>query len=1281
MRPDCRLGGRFAAALAATTCLSAAHAPAAFFEFPSDRVIVRLKGGAPARNYGAADRQAISARLSVRGGELMLPHRVMGDGAQVMKLFRRLSGEQVRQRFAGLQDPDVAEVVPDRIFFPAATPSDPLFSLQWSLGATNGIDAAPAWDVTTGANNLIVGILDTGSLPHDDLAGRWIGGYDFVSLLERANDGDLRDADPSDPGDWVTPAESASGPLAGCPVAGSSWHGTAIAGVIGAAANNGIGIAGINWNSRILPVRVAGKCGGYESDIADGMRWAAGIAVAGVPDNANIANLLNVSLSAAGTCSTTLQSAINEVLTAGVPVIAAAGNDGLASSGASPGNCAGVITVGAVDKNGGKPAYANYGDPIAVAAPGGTGTASTDAILTTLNASLTSPDANSGYYATVDGTSVAAAHVTGIASLAMSLNPMLRPQFLKQVLQEGSRAFATNTTALGSDADCTTGTCGAGVADAGNSVPAANDWGITAPRVLGGLQLSQALRADGTLYLWGTGQPGPNAGISSTTPVAVNGLDAVVQLAGDLFSDHALVLRADGTVWAWGSNNMGQLGDGTQVDRPTPVQVPGLNAVVAVAAGFWTSLALRTDGTVWSWGRDYFDSGSKLTPTLVPGLTGVTAIATDGTGAYAVKSDGTAWYWGSPSVLPQAFVPTQITEVGTVLAVAAGDTFSLFLKSDHTTAAIGLDIDGQLGDGGTVAGSFVFTQVANLTNVVAISAGNAHGLALKDDGSVWAWGNNFYGQLGDETTNGRNAPVRVLNVTAPSSIAAGSIHSLAVKPDGSVWEWGNGGQVQHDPGLATQVAGVGGSGFLNLGVADPGNFAPQTDVLPAVLRTSNAITVRGIASGAAIGIDAGQYSVGCTGTFTSAPGTIDPGQTVCVQLRSAPNCAMQASATLTIAGFSAKTFNVSNVSCELMRAFELDLVGTGTGVVTVTKPDGTLICGMSCEESFFTGTPLTLSAAPGNRSTFTGWQVTCLSIGSTCRFTPCVIGNTCTITMDTPVTVRATFTHDPIFLPSAPQNLAATAGDSQASFTFTAPANDGGADIVSYTVTCTVSGVLPVSASNSGSPITVTGLTNGVPYTCFAQATNSQFTGFSSSPVSVTPFSPSLTLAAVKSRKAHGAVGTFDLPIDDTKPIGGAVTNEPRQIGAGHQVVFQFDGPAVMPGSATAVDVNGNPIGTASATSAGNEVTVTLAGIPDASRVTVSLTGVNIGTSASASLGFLVGDVDETRQVTSNDILGTKARSGQAVNSSNYLFDIDASGSVTSNDVNLIKNRAGYFLP
>ena len=287
--------------------------------------------------------ERIRTRASEAGQRLkrdlrLTPHRRMTDGTEVMQLPSRMSRTVIadlKQQL--LNDPllanDIADVLPDRIFYPALTPTDPKYMNQWYLTQASGINMPGAWDITTGSSSLVIGIIDTGILPHNDLpAARVVAGYDFVSLTAREGDTATqpgRDNDPTDPGDACTGADTAS------------WHGTTMAGVIAANANNATGIAGINWNSKILPVRAVGKCGGYESDIVDAIRWAVGIAVAGAPANANPAKVLNMSLAAnspaaTGGCAsnvtppniTPLQNAIADVLALGVPVVAAAGNDG-----------------------------------------------------------------------------------------------------------------------------------------------------------------------------------------------------------------------------------------------------------------------------------------------------------------------------------------------------------------------------------------------------------------------------------------------------------------------------------------------------------------------------------------------------------------------------------------------------------------------------------------------------------------------------------------------------------------------------------------------------------------------------------------------------------------------------------------------------------------------------------------------------------------------------------------------------------------------------------------
>jgi hypothetical protein len=257
--------------------------------------------------------------------------------------------------------------------------------------------------------------------------------------------------------------------------------------------------------------------------------------------------------------------------------------------------------------------------------------------------------------------------------------------------------------------------------------------------------------------------------------------------------------------------------------------------------------------------------------------------------------------------------------------------------------------------------------------------------------------------------------------------------------------------------------------------------------------------------------------------------------------------------------------------------------------------------------------------------------------------------------------------------PGAPTIGAATPGDTQASIAFTAPASDGGSPITGYTATCNPNGF---TGTGAASPIVVTGLTNGVAYSCSVTATNAIDTGPASGTVSVTPAAPFvLATTAVVSRKTHGGTGVFEQPIDFAQPPAGAVSVEPRAIGAGHTIVFQFNGAIGNPGSVT------SSAGAAASIASGNEVVVTLTGVADNSRVTVSLTGVNGVLSQSATIGFLVGDVNGSRSVTATDIVAVKARSGQLTAAGNFKFDLNASGSITATDILAVKGRSGFVLP
>ncbi len=315
-------------------------------------------------------------------------------------------------------------------------------------------------------------MIDTGYRPHADLSGRFVAGYDFIGDTLAANDGNGRDADASDPGDWITSAENSSGYFAGCGAGNSSWHGTHVAGTIGAAWNNAAGVAGINAVSKIQPLRVLGKCGGYTSDIADAIRWGAGLSVSGIPANPTPADVLNISLGGSGACSSTFQSAINAAVAAGTVVVVAAGNENTNASSFEPANCSNVITVAATGHTGKRAYYSNYGSTVEIAAPGGDAQLG-KTILSTLNAGTTAPGGDS--YANYQGTSMATPHVVGVVSLMLSVKPSLTPAQVTSMLQATATPFPGGST-------CTTSTCGAGIAKRGRrGRPGEGGGGATAP--------------------------------------------------------------------------------------------------------------------------------------------------------------------------------------------------------------------------------------------------------------------------------------------------------------------------------------------------------------------------------------------------------------------------------------------------------------------------------------------------------------------------------------------------------------------------------------------------------------------------------------------------------------------------------------------------------------------------------------------------------------------------------------------------------------------------------
>lgn len=456
-------------ALAAATTLALLSAPAFAAErinisglqsAPThDRFIVKYREGSAPESSAASLAGALNAAAaSARSGRALgLTHlRRMATGAEVVRSSRKLDrveAESLMRQIAA--DPSVEYVEVDQLMQPLLTPNDSRYSEQWGyFESTGGIRADQAWDVSTGSG-VVVAVLDTGSTSHSDLNANTIAGYDMISDSTIAGDGNGRDSNPADPGDYSGGQNS-------------SWHGTHVAGTVAAQTNNGNGVAGTAFGSRVQHVRVLGRGGGYTSDIADGIIWASGGSVPGVPSNPTPAEVINLSLGGSGACGSTTQNAINGAVSRGTTLVIAAGNSNVNVSGASPANCSNIIAVAATDRNGARASFSNYGTGIDVSGPG-------VGILSTLNSGSTSPGSES--YASYNGTSMAAPHVAGVVALmqAAASSP-LTPAQIESTLKSTARALPGSCS----------GGCGAGIINAKAAVDAVSGGGTEPPPPTGG---------------------------------------------------------------------------------------------------------------------------------------------------------------------------------------------------------------------------------------------------------------------------------------------------------------------------------------------------------------------------------------------------------------------------------------------------------------------------------------------------------------------------------------------------------------------------------------------------------------------------------------------------------------------------------------------------------------------------------------------------------------------------------------------------------------------------
>jgi len=374
--------------------------------------------------------------------------RQMASGSFVVRTSHALDVIESQAFITALTaDPAVDHVQPDLVLQSTWVPNDQRYPKQWGLGTGRyGINVQPAWDLSRGAG-ITVAVLDSGTTVHPDLDAQLLPGYDFVSDPQVARDGDGRDANPQDEGNWGTATDCGRS-------RDSDWHGTKVAGTLAAVANNREGIAGVANGARILPVRVTGRCSrGMLSDTIDAMLWAAGFEVTGVPRNNNPARIVNISLAGIGMCSREMQETIDNLVSASVTVITSVGNDNADAKDYTPANCLRLIAVGSTDQQGRRALFSNTGANVDLVAPG-------EDIYSTSNGGATYPE--TPWYGEQSGTSFSAPHVAGVAALMQSgRQRLLSPAEVELILKDTAKNLGT---------DCPRSQCGFGLIDAAAAV-------------------------------------------------------------------------------------------------------------------------------------------------------------------------------------------------------------------------------------------------------------------------------------------------------------------------------------------------------------------------------------------------------------------------------------------------------------------------------------------------------------------------------------------------------------------------------------------------------------------------------------------------------------------------------------------------------------------------------------------------------------------------------------------------------------------------------------------
>lgn len=505
----------------------------------TERLVVRLKPGS-AQPAGAGAVPDAARQLSSAAGVPLRLHRTLSTGAQVYRLERPVPLAQARALAWRLKaDPQVASAEPDVRVQTQALPDDPGFASQWSLKAVDaanagGANLVSAWQKGTG-NGVTVAVVDTGILPSAELAGRVLPGYDLIGDDATSGDGSAgRDADATDPGDSCAIKNPDGTVVSRTP---STWHGLRVASQLAAAAGNGYGIAGAAPGVTVQPVRALGKCGGWMSDIADAVAWAAGLKLEGVPRNTVLPRVINLSLGGDAACTAFMQEAIDAANARNIVVVAAAGNGG-SNRLLAPANCSGVIVVGAHTRSGDLAAYSNFGPTVTLTAPGG-GACAVQGSGCRSDLTLAIGNRGSEGAAAEDpampfsGTSSAAPHVSATVAMILAAHPEFGYREVKSILERSARKAPAGTWCSEK-----AGFCGAGMLDAGAALALADSAVQTpyvdvepVPGVLrrGALLPINAVAVGATDFVWSWRQlSGPPAAL-----LATDGPDVQAQMPSD----------------------------------------------------------------------------------------------------------------------------------------------------------------------------------------------------------------------------------------------------------------------------------------------------------------------------------------------------------------------------------------------------------------------------------------------------------------------------------------------------------------------------------------------------------------------------------------------------------------------------------------------------------------------------------------------------------------------------------------------------------------------------